>query len=207
MMNKTAAERYLAALRAQLGPVTVGEREEILREIGAHIRDSAEEPGSSVEAVLERLGTPEALAAEYRDSLLIRQASRSFSPLLQLRGALRLATKRFFGVVVFFCALFGYLIGGGLLLSGLLKPLLPGNTGVWMIGSHVVDSGTLFPVPVAPAREVLGYWYIPLALTAGALLVIATMWAIQLCLRTSKFCQSRLGAAGRHSAVAHWPAL
>jgi uncharacterized membrane protein len=195
MTNESAADRYLAELRSHLGPLTLAEREEILREIAAHIRDSAEESGGGVEAVLARLGPPGRLAAEYRDGLLIRQASRSFSPLRLLRGSLRLATKGFFGALVFFCAVIGYAVGGSLILSAFLKIFLPANTGVWMIGSHLAESGTLFPAPGPPAREVLGYWYIPLVLTAGAPLLIATTWAIRLCLRTSRFCQAKLGSA------------
>jgi len=36
------AEAYLAHLRTHLAPITLSEREEILREIAAHIRDSVE---------------------------------------------------------------------------------------------------------------------------------------------------------------------
>jgi uncharacterized membrane protein len=201
MTNESAVDRYLAALRTYLGPLTLAEREEILREIAAHIRDSAEEPGGSIEAVLLRLGPPKELAAEYRDGLLIRQASRSFSPLRLLRGALRLATKGVFGGLVFLSAVIGYSVGGGFILSAFLKIFLPGNTGLWMAGSHLVDSGMLFPAPAPPAREVLGYWYIPIALTLGALLLIATTWAIRLCLRTSRFCQSRLASSPGQVAV------
>jgi uncharacterized membrane protein len=198
MTNESAVDRYLAQLRAQLGPLTLTEREEILREIAAHIRDSAEESGGSAEMVLQRLGPPEKLAAEYRDGLLIRQASRSFSPVRLLRGALRLATKGFFGFVVFLCAVIGYAIGGGFILTAFLKIFLPGNTGLWIGGPRVVSSGTLFPAPGPPAHEVLGYWYIPIVLTIGALLLIATTWAVRLCLRTSRFCQAKLASsAGR----------
>ncbi|MGA7885305.1 MAG: alpha/beta fold hydrolase [Acidobacteriaceae bacterium] len=201
MTTETAMERYLAALRTQLGPLTLSEREEILREIEAHIRDAAEEPGNSVDAALARLGAPEKLAAEYRDGLLIRQASRSFSPVRLLRGALRLATKGLFGTLVFFFAVIGYAVGGGFIVTAFLKVFLPGNTGLWIGGSRVVSSGTIFPAPVPPAHEVLGYWYIPIALTIGALLLIATTWAIRLCLRTSKFCQAKLGTTGHRIAV------
>jgi uncharacterized membrane protein len=119
---------YLTALRTHLGPLTVVEREEIIREITAHIRDSAEEPGVSVESVLGRLGPAEALAAQYRDGLLITRASQSISPPVLLRGALRLATKGAFGILVFFLGMFGYLTGGSLVLSALLKPIFPANT-------------------------------------------------------------------------------
>jgi uncharacterized protein len=201
MTNESAVDQYLAELRVQLGPLTLTEREEILREIAAHIRDSAEEAGGSVDAVLQRLGPPKNLAAEYRDGLLIRQASRSFSPLRLLRGALRLATKGFFGFVVFLCAVIGYAMGGGFLLTAFLKVFLPGNTGLWIGGPRVVSSGTIFPAPGPPAHEVLGYWYIPIALTVGALLLIATTWAIRLCLRTSKLCQTLLDAPSRRVTV------
>jgi hypothetical protein len=83
---------YLADLRSQLAPIAPAEREEILREITAHIRDSAE-MGTPIDTVLARLGTPAELAAEDRDSQLIRTASSSFSPVLLLRATLRLATK------------------------------------------------------------------------------------------------------------------
>ena len=76
---------YLSSLRTHLGPMTLSERDEIVREITAHIRDSAEESGVGVETILApRLCW---LAAQYRDGALIRQASRSISPVTLMRGA------------------------------------------------------------------------------------------------------------------------
>lgn len=184
-------DEYLASLRSHLGPMTIGEREEIVREIGAHIRDSAEETGASVADVLARLGPAEALAAQYQEGLLIRRASRSVSPLLLLRGALRLATKGASGIVVFFVGLFGYAIGGGLVLTALVKPILPANTGVWFKDGEFASSGVLFP-PAPPAHEVLGLWYIPFALTVGSLILLLTMFIIRTSLRASQRWQWRL---------------
>jgi len=185
-------EDYLADLRASLGPVTLDEREEIVREIAAHIRDSAEE-GASVEAVLARLGPARALAAQYRDGLLIRRASRSISPVLLLRAAARLATKGLSGIVVFFVGLFGYFIGGGLVLTALLKPIFPANTGLWFRDGHMIASGTQLYPPGPPAHEVLGMWYLPLHLIAGSLLLLATMFLIRHSLRLSQRWQQKLG--------------
>ena len=185
-------ESYLTTLRLHLGPLTLAEREEIVREIAAHVRDSAEESGASVEAVLARLGPAEDLAAQYRDGLLIRQASRSFSPLVLLRATLRLATKGISGIVVFSCGVFGYSMGGGLVLTALLKPIFPANTGVWFNDEQLVSSGVLFPAPAPPAHEILGMWYIPLALTAGSLLLLLTTFAIRRSLRVSQRLQSLL---------------
>jgi hypothetical protein len=44
MTPEMQIDSYLTALRLHLGPLTIAEREEIVREITAHIRDSAEEP-------------------------------------------------------------------------------------------------------------------------------------------------------------------
>jgi uncharacterized membrane protein len=189
----TEIEDYLNSLRAELGPMTIAEREEIIREIGAHIRDSVEESGTPAAAVLERLGPSVELAAQYRDGFLIRQASRSVSPLVLLRATLRLATKGLSGVLVFFFGLIGYLTGGSLVLSALLKPFFPANTGLWIFKyGHSVSSGVLSSPPAPPAHEVLGMWYIVVALTAGCLLLLLTTFAIRKCLRLSQRWQSKL---------------
>ena len=192
MTTEMQIDSYLTTLRTHLGPLTIGEREEIVREIAAHVRDSAEESGASVETVLARLGPADELAAQYRDGLLIRQASRSISPLKLLRATLRLATKGVSGVVVFFLAIFGYLMGGGLVLTGLLKPIFPANTGVWFNGDQLVSSGTLFPAPAPPAHEILGIWYIPIALMLGSLTLLLTTFLIRRSLRISQQLQSKL---------------
>jgi hypothetical protein len=142
------------------------------------------------------MGSAGDLASQYRDGLLISQASRSLSPLVLLRGTLRLATKGAFGILVFFLGVFGYLFGGSLVLSGLMKPIFPANTGLWVIkygrSVRIVSSGVLFPPPAPPAHEVLGLWYILLTLAVGSLTLLFTTWAIRRSLRFSQHWQSRL---------------
>ncbi len=190
--DTTQVDTYLSSLRTHLGPITLSERDEIIREISAHIRDSAEESGVSVETVLARLGPADQLAAQYRDGLLICRASRSISPLLLLRGALRLATKGIAGIVVLFAGLFGYVMGGGMVLSGLLKGVFPAHTGTWYQDGRMIASGTQFNIPPPPAHEVLGMWYIPLMLTMGSLTLLATTFVIRTSLRISQRWQAKL---------------
>jgi|HubBroStandDraft_1064217.scaffolds.fasta_scaffold96672_1 hypothetical protein len=199
MTVDTQIEAYLSALRAHLGPMTLSEREEIVREIGAHIRDSVEEFGASVPDILARLGPADVLAAHYQDGLLIRRASQSLSPFLLLRGAMRLATKGVFGILVFFVGMIGYAIGGGLVLTALVKPILPANTGLWVLDGHSANSGVLFPPPAPPAYEVLGFWYIPIVLTLGSLILFLTMGLIRSALRISGRWQSWLRPASQTS--------
>lgn len=192
MIAEQQIENYLSALRARLGRITLSERDEIVREIAAHIRDSAEQSGASIEAIIARMGPPQELAAQYRDGLLIRRASRSLSPVTLLRGSMRLATKGVSGVIVFFAGMFGYLIGGGLVLSGLLKPVFPAHTGMWLENGRMVASGTQWQVPLPPAHEVLGNWYILITISLGSLMILATMYLIRTTLRLSKAAQMRL---------------
>jgi hypothetical protein len=105
---------------------------------------------------------------------------------------LRLATKGASGIVVFFAGMFGYLIGGGMVLSGLLKPIFPRHTGMWFENGHMVASGTQLYAPQPPAHEVLGNWYILIMITLGSLMILATMFLIRATLRLSKTAQMRL---------------
>jgi hypothetical protein len=182
--------------------MSLDEREEILREISAHIRDSVEQSGSSLQIVLERLGPADELASQYRDGLLIRRASRSISPVLLLRAALRLATKGVSGVVVFFAAVFGYAMGGGLVLSAFAKCIFPAHTGVWIRGGELVSSGTQLYIPQSGAQEVLGWWYLPIALVFGSLLILLTTFVIRKSLRLSQTVQDRLDFR-RQAATTH----
>jgi uncharacterized membrane protein len=168
-------ETYLAALRAQLAPITLTEREEILREIAAHIRDSVE-AGTPIETVLARLGTPAELAAEYRDGQLIRAASRSVSPIKLLRATLRLAAESLVGMLVCLFGFIGYVTGISLLLTGILKPFMPSHVGLF-------TNSTAWG---SPRHEVLGWWSIPIVLIGGAVVLILTTLAIRLFLRFSQ---------------------
>jgi uncharacterized membrane protein len=192
MNSEMQNDKYLTVLRSHLGTLTAAEREEIVREIAAHIRDSAGEPGASVESVLLRLGPAEDLAAQYRDGLLMRRASRSVSPLLLLRAALRLATKSVSGIFVFFCSVFGYAFGAGFVFIALAKSIVPAHAGAWVQDGRLVAMGA-FEYGIPPsAHEILGVWIIPLGLIAGSLTLVLTTFLIRNSLKLSQRLQERL---------------
>jgi uncharacterized membrane protein len=194
MIIESEIGNYLTTLRSHLGRLTLDEREEIIREIEAHIRDSAEEAGGDSAAVLARLGPASELAAQYRDGLLVRQASRSYSPPVLLRASLRLATKGITGVAIFLLGIFGYAIGGAMVMAALIKPFQPANTGVWFTESHTLESGVLQTPPPSSAHELLGWWIIPVMLAVGALTLLATTFAIRQFLSVSQQLTARLRA-------------
>ena len=194
MTEQQQLRSYLESLDGHLRRLPRPVRGEIVREIAAHIRDAAEAPGTTMATMLARLGPPEPLAREYADQALFRQASRSLSPAVLLRAAVRLASRGILGVLVSVLALFGYALGGGFVLCSLGKLLFPAHTGLWVQDGHLVSTGALIVVPPPPAHEVLGWSYLPIALVTGAVLLVLTTLAIRLCLRLSRQWQARLTA-------------
>lgn len=178
-------DNYLRKLRECLPNMSVADREEIVREISVHIRESAQEPDGKIDGILMRLGSAENLASQYGHDLLIRRASRSISPVLILRATLELAKRGMEGTALFLGALVGYALGGGLVLTAILKPLFPRQTGLW-IGPGVFDFGIHEPRPLDPVHEVLGWWYIPVALCLGCFFLWLTTYGIRKFLRRSK---------------------
>jgi len=198
---------FLADLRSRLAPITLAEREEILREIAAHIHDSIELNGLPAATVIARLGPPQQLAADYRDGALVREARYSVSPMLLLRATLRIASKGFAGAVVFFCGLVGYLTGAAFIIAAILKPFFPGRTGVFVVDHRVYRIGVQATAPPVPVHEVAGYMFIPVSLAVGCVAILVTTFAIRRFLRISTKWQNKLanGApswkAIHHSAV------
>ena len=191
MTDELQVSNFLDSLRLHLRPMPIDDREEIVREIGAHIRDSAEANGTPLTTILDRLGPATELAAQYRDGLLLSKAGRSLSPLLLLRASLRLATKGVFGFVVFMLGLTGYVSGAALVLAAFIKPLAPEHAGVFVQDGKLISLGVLIWAP-PNSHEVLGIWLIPIGLTAGSLILLLTSFLIRNALRASRGLQSRL---------------
>jgi CubicO group peptidase (beta-lactamase class C family) len=178
-------DSYLRRLRECLPNMSVTDREEIVREISVHIRECAQEPNSSIDGIVKRLGSAEGLASQYGHDLLIRQASRSISPVLILRATLALAKRGIEGMVLLLGALLGYGLGGGLLLTAILKPIFPRRIGLW-IGPGVINFGFHWPLHSDPVHEVFGWWYIPLAFCLGYFFLWLTTYGFRWFLRRSK---------------------
>lgn len=178
-------DSYLRKLREYLPNMSVADREEIVREISVHIRECAQEPNSSIDGILRRLGSAEGLASQYGHDLLIRHASRSISPVLMLRATLELARRSIEGFVLFLGALIGYALGGGLVVTAVLKPVFPRQVGLW-IGPGVFNFGLHEPLYSDPVHEVLGWWYVPVALCLGCFFLWLTTHGIRWFLRRLK---------------------
>ncbi|HLJ75503.1 MAG TPA: DUF1700 domain-containing protein [Thermoanaerobaculia bacterium] len=188
---------YLRSLRENLVDIPEDEREDIIREINAHVRDRAQEPNHSVTEILRRLGSAEDLAAQYRREALIRKATGSISPVVILKATLQLATRGLEGLAIFLGAIFGYGAGIGFLITAILKPFFPRETGLW-VGPGVFDFGIHTPARYGDSvHEVLGWSYIPVALVLGLIFLVVTTMLIR------KWLRSRWQRGVKINSIAH----
>ena len=139
-------------------------------------------PGVSLSAVLARLGPPELLASQYGIEATLPELRTHVSPLPLVQAMLLLVIKGALGFVVFCCGLSGYVTGAAMILSAFAKPFFPAAIGLWRQASHGITAG-IVAEHAQPSHEVLGWWYIPIALAVGSVLLIATTAIVRACLR------------------------
>jgi hypothetical protein len=172
-------ESYLARLSSALAAVGPEERDEIVREIRAHILDSvsgATDPAGAVDRVLRLLGAPAELADRYTTERLLTRAGRSFSPWLLLRTSWRWAKLGIAGTITFFVAFIGYGMALALTIAVFLKPFMPSRLGMWL-GPKTLNVG----VPDHPEamRELLGHWFVPVIAVAAFAFAVGTTQALR----------------------------
>ena len=172
-------ERYLEEVRAALRCMPVAEIEEILLELRGHIAErSATE--ANAEAVLRSLGDPAELARQYRTDRVADRAECGGSPLSVLHSLALLRGRRLGRWLVLAVTLFGYVWAIAFAAAGIEKLFSPRDVGLWQ------DPGREWllrlridgPGP-AGARELLGWWLVPLGLlTCGLLLFLTQRWGL-----------------------------
>lgn len=184
-LTDTRVESYLVRLSTALSAVGPAERDEIVREIRAHILDSvssATDAAAALDRVLRLLGGPEELADRYTTERLLTRAGRSFSPWLLLRTSWHWAKLGIAGTITFFVAFIGYGMALALTVAVFLKPFMPSRLGMWL-GPKTLNVG----VPDHPEamRELLGHWFVPVIAVAAFAFAVGTTQALR-CLITRR---------------------
>jgi hypothetical protein len=159
-------EGYLARVQAALRGLPEREVEDILRELRGHIAEIAGREG--LEAALRSLGDPVDLAGNYRaDSQLVR-AECSSSPLVILQGLRHASRSRLGRFAATALYAFAYINVFALWAAALDKFFSPSKTGLWYTPGNLW-SLTLVPAGERPAgaRELLGWWLVPIAVLFG----------------------------------------
>jgi hypothetical protein len=159
---------YLARVRVALRGLPETEIDDILRELRSHVDELAGKEGSGVDSALQSLGDPLDLAQTYRSENQIMRAQCSSSPLIILQG-LRHASRSTLGrVTATALYVFGYSTTVMLWAGALDKLLNPSRGGLWYIpGDFWFTTLVIGGNPPPDARELLGWWVVPIALLAG----------------------------------------
>ena len=174
-------ERYLDRVRTALHGMPEAEIDEIVLELRGHIAERLD-AGDHAAAALCSLGDPVALASEYRTDRITTQAECTASPIAVLHSLLLLRRGSFMGWLVFALAAFGYAWALALGAASIEKVLSPHDVGLWYAPGTMPRLMIDGPGP-AGTRELLGWWFVPLGLAAGAVLFFLTrrlgLWRIR----------------------------
>jgi len=196
-MNTAASspiiETYFAELDSRISDLPRPQREELVKELRAHVMDRLEQMAVPCEedcrTVLKALGTPDEIARQFRMELILRRSSWRISPVAILRTCARWTVAGVQGYAVFLVAMVGYLIALSFYVTALLKPFFPRNVGVFV--SEQGMNLAHFPVP-PPGHECLGPYYIPAAIVVGYLFTLGTTLLIRFLVRRGRSLRQRL---------------
>ena len=184
MTSKPVIESYFAALVTQLSDLPQTKRDDVVRELRAHVFDRLEQvtvpTDDDCRTVLKAMGTPEEIARQYRLELLLNRSAWRISPWRMLRTLFRWTLTGIQGYIVFVLALMGYTLAASFYITALLKPFFPHNVGVFI--SEQGLNIARFPEP-PPGAEILGIYYVPVAVFVGFLFTLGTTLAIRFVIR------------------------
>lgn len=166
-------DNYLKRLGWALKPLPDADRDDILHETRAHFADRMAEgdPDAAFARIVARFGPPEDYAQQFLDNYQLTAAVADGSGSAMLPQVLRVAGRGATALLgsAFFLLLYG--VAFALVLLAALKLVAPTHVGLWyapelgVVGLGYVDAET-----AAAARELLGYWVLPVNVI-GALLL------------------------------------
>jgi len=149
---------------------------ELRCDLEAHVVDSmaAASGGSErerLDAALSRLGRPIDYLRPLLADEMIERGTLTYSPIMIIRGlshAVMAGSRR---AVIGLTFGLGYLLLAIFTSMALLKPLWGGHVGVFRYADGTLNAGIVSQSD--GARELLGWWSIPIALLLAALLYVA----------------------------------
>lgn len=150
-----------------------------LQELESHLRERIDETQpepderTALEQVLSELGKPQRVAQAYSSEITIEEAITTGRLAPTARAFWNLATTSLLGFFPALALLIGYLLGAGFLLTALLKPVFPSNTGFLVVDGVPKGFGVFGGLP--PGAEMWGgYWIIPIMIALGLAVLIIT---------------------------------
>lgn len=164
-------DSYLSRTRIALRGLPEGEIDDILRELRSHATELAGRAGCDVDTALESLGDPVALARTYLAENRMIQAECAGSPLVILQGLRHASHSRLGRIAVTALYAFGYINVLTLWAAAIKKLFTPSQAGLWYVPGKIWSLTLLSGGnPPPDAKELLGWWLVPLCLITGWML-------------------------------------
>lgn len=161
----SAIDGYIARLQAALNPIPQDERERIALEIRGHLGEVSDQGDAALIKSMMGLGEPEALARDYLADFQLTDAVARNSHPEMLLALVRVSARNAAAFVVWSVTLVFGVIGCAFMSLGVVKPFDPEHVGLWF---HPFEFGMVYK-PVDPVRDVLGWWFMPVAFGLGLL--------------------------------------
>ncbi|MBE1298559.1 MAG: hypothetical protein GJ680_01440 [Alteromonadaceae bacterium] len=167
MSDREAIHQYLKSLNKYLARLDANDAQEVEREIESHIYDVIDQHESmgkavQIEEVLAGFGSPRELAQAYVSHITIGSPPpEGFSAIRSIQEG---ASKGLYWITAFL----GYLVGAVMLVLSIVKLWAPEQVGLWSTAG-----GNSFVVGMVEQSqqqggELLGFWFTPIFLVAGA---------------------------------------
>lgn len=169
---RAAFAAYFAKVDRALAALPRAEAEEIKRELEQHALDAVAE--SDAQTALTQLGDPDDFLADLVADKLRARAARTFSPADVAAALARDAGAGAAGLALSTLVGVGYVIAALAILMGVTKLFDPDGAGVYRLPDGRIFIG--FGETLGGA-DIMGLWFSPLAIAAGALLYFALTWA------------------------------
>ena len=152
-----------------------------VREIESHLReriaaaDGAPNERAALEKILDELGPPLRVAQAYSAERTIDEALATGRIVPIARAMWHLAVSTIAGFAAALAAFVGYALAFSFLALAILKPIFPGNVGLWVKDEGEIPwrLGAMFPAP-AGEHVIGGYWIVPVCLLFGLVVLVVT---------------------------------
>jgi uncharacterized membrane protein len=165
--GKQEIETFVRRLTDALQALPTEERTTIAHEIRCHLADSAARGEDALSRALRGMGMPESLGRSYMEEYRLAGALDQGSPVRLLGIVLGLTTRGLLGLSGGLGVIALYLIGALFFLVAGAKLVEPSNVGMWIAPNYFAFAILNTPPPVG-AREILGYWIVPLSIVLGS---------------------------------------
>jgi hypothetical protein len=170
---RAAFAAYFAKVDRALAALPRAEADEVKRELEQHALDAVSEAGDA-QTALAQLGDPDDFLADLVADKLRVRAARTFSPADVASALARSAGAGLAGLALSTLVGVGYVVAALAILMGVTKLFDPDGAGVYRLADGRIFIG--FGETLGGA-DIMGIWFSPLAIAAGASLYLALTWA------------------------------